>query len=101
MFCGVCSLCNIQIGNILIVETDGWLVGWVEEGRVVVNRKMAKRGREGEHLVMGVRSVGKSCGQGLEKKTEMGAETEEREKGSKKTRSVYTKKCSASDSRIG
>lgn len=37
----------------------------MEEGRIVVNRRMAKRGGEGEHLVMGVRSVGKSCGQGL------------------------------------
>lgn len=80
MFCGVCSLCHIQIGTILIVETDGWLVGWVEEGRVVVNRKMAKRGGEGEHLVMGVRSVGKSCGQGLEKKNRNGG----RDRGERK-----------------
>lgn len=35
------------------------------------------------------------------KKKERGTEKEEREKGSKKTRSVYTKKCSASDSRTG
>lgn len=43
---------EVQIWNILIVRK----YGWVGVGRVVVKRRMAKRGREGEgqHLVMGV-----------------------------------------------
>lgn len=56
------------------------MFGWVEEGRIVVNRRMAKRGGEGEHLVMGVRSVGKSCGKGLEKNRNGGRDRGERKR---------------------
>lgn len=44
---------EVQIGHILIVRK----YGWVGVGRVVVKRRMAKRGKgegEGQHLVMGV-----------------------------------------------
>lgn len=42
---------EVQIGHILIVRKYGWM----GVGRVVVKRRMAKRGRgEGQHLVMGV-----------------------------------------------
>lgn len=60
----------------------------VEEGRIVVNRRMAKRGGEG-----GGGAFGHGCAvswqelwSGFRKKTEMGAETEEREKEGKKNK---------------
>lgn len=49
-----------------------------------------------------MQSVGKNTGGGDLKQKEGGDSKErEREKGGKKTRSVYTKECSASDSRTG
>lgn len=84
-------------------------VGWMERGVfvmvVVVTEEWQRGGGQREQLVIGACSqLARFEVRGFKTKKQRGrggTEKEEREKGSKKTRSVYTKKCSASDSRTG
>lgn len=80
------------------LETMDGGMGWVGSVEVIGVAK----GHRTEGTI-GHGACSQLAGGGLKQMRERGTETEEREREKKevKTRSVYTKKCSASDSRTG